>query len=66
MLYICIPSHDEAATVGLLLWKIRKTFQALPREYQILVAELVECLDATSPSTSSGRTMVGLNTSHHD
>jgi glycosyltransferase involved in cell wall biosynthesis len=39
MLYLCIPSHDEAATVGLLLWKVRKTFQAFPREYEILVAD---------------------------
>lgn len=39
MLYICIPSHNEAPTVGLLLWKIRKTLQAFPREYEILVAD---------------------------
>ncbi len=39
MLYICIPSHNEAPTVGLLLWKIRKTLQASPREYEILVAD---------------------------
>lgn len=39
MLYICVPSHNEAATVGLLLWKIRKTFQTFPREYEILVAD---------------------------
>jgi glycosyltransferase involved in cell wall biosynthesis len=47
MLYLCIPSHDEAPTVGLLLWKIRKTFQAFPREYEILVAD-----DASSDATS--------------
>jgi glycosyltransferase involved in cell wall biosynthesis len=39
MLYLCIPSYNEAATVGLLLWKIRKTFQAFPREYQILLVD---------------------------
>jgi len=39
MLYICIPSHNEAPTVGLLLWKIRQTLQAFPREYEILVAD---------------------------
>jgi glycosyltransferase involved in cell wall biosynthesis len=39
MLYLCIPSYNEAPTVGLLLWKIRKTFQAFPREYEILLAE---------------------------
>ncbi len=39
MIYVCIPSHNEAATVGLVLWKIRKVFEEFPREYQILVAE---------------------------
>jgi glycosyltransferase involved in cell wall biosynthesis len=39
MLYLCIPSYNEAPTVGLLLWKIRKTFQTFPREYEILVAD---------------------------
>lgn len=39
MLYLCIPSHNEAPTVGLLLWKIRQTLQAFPREYEILVAD---------------------------
>jgi glycosyltransferase involved in cell wall biosynthesis len=47
MLYLCIPSHDEAPTVGLLLWKIRKTFQTFPREYEILVAD-----DGSSDATS--------------
>jgi glycosyltransferase involved in cell wall biosynthesis len=39
MLYLCIPSYNEAPTVGLLLWKIRKTFQLFPREYEILLAD---------------------------
>jgi glycosyltransferase involved in cell wall biosynthesis len=39
MIYLCIPSHNEARTIGLLLWKIRKTFQGFPREYEILVAD---------------------------
>lgn len=37
MLYICIPAHDEAPTVGLLLWRIRKVLQEFPREYEVLV-----------------------------
>lgn len=37
MIYVCIPSHDEAETIGLVLWKIRKAFEALGREYHILV-----------------------------
>jgi dolichol-phosphate mannosyltransferase len=39
MIYVCIPSHNEGPTIGLVLWKIRKIFQEFPREYQILVAD---------------------------
>jgi dolichol-phosphate mannosyltransferase len=39
MIYVCIPSRDEAPTVGLLLWKIRQVFAAFPREYQLLVLD---------------------------
>lgn len=37
MLYICIPAYNEAPTVGVLLWRIRKVFQEYSREYEILV-----------------------------
>ena len=37
LLYICIPSHNEASTIGVLLWRIRKVFQGYSREYEILV-----------------------------
>ena len=37
MLYICIPAYNEAETVGVLLWRIRKVFQEYSREYEILV-----------------------------
>lgn len=39
MIYVCIPTHDEADTVGLVLWKIRKVFDELGREYQVLVLD---------------------------
>src|SRR5258705_8289459 len=39
MIYVCIPSYDEAPTVGLLLWKVRQVFAAFPREYQLLVLD---------------------------
>ena len=39
MIYVCIPSYNEAQTIGLVLWKIRKVFEEFPREYQILVAD---------------------------
>lgn len=37
MLYICIPSYNEAPTVGLLLWRLRSVLQDFAREYEILV-----------------------------
>lgn len=37
MLYICIPAYNEAQTIGVLLWRIRKVFQEYSREYEILV-----------------------------
>jgi glycosyltransferase involved in cell wall biosynthesis len=37
VLYICIPAYNEAPTIGVLLWRIRKTFQDFSREYEILV-----------------------------
>ncbi len=37
MLYICIPVHNEAPTIGVLLWQLRKVFQEYSREYEILV-----------------------------
>jgi glycosyltransferase involved in cell wall biosynthesis len=37
VLYICIPSYNEAPTIGLVLWKIRKVFQEYSREYELLV-----------------------------
>jgi len=46
MLYICIPSRNEAPTVGLLLWKIRQVFASAPREYQLLVGD-----DASTDAT---------------
>jgi len=46
MIYVCIPSHDEGPTVGLLLWRIRQVFTGFPREYQLLVGD-----DASTDST---------------
>lgn len=37
MLYICIPAYNEAPTIGLLLWRIRKVFAEFPREHELLV-----------------------------
>ena len=47
MLYICIPTYNEAPTVGVLLWRIRSVFQEYSREYEILVYD-----DASTDSTA--------------
>jgi glycosyltransferase involved in cell wall biosynthesis len=39
MLFICIPAYNEAPTVGLLLWRIRKVLEEHPREYELLVLD---------------------------
>ncbi len=46
MIYICVPTFDEAPTVGVLLWRIRKVFQEYAREYEILVYD-----DASTDAT---------------
>ena len=37
MLFICIPVRDEAPTIGLVLWRVRKMFAEFPREYELIV-----------------------------
>ena len=37
MIYICIPAHDEAATVGVLMWKLRRVLGEFGRDYRIVV-----------------------------
>lgn len=39
MIYICIPALDEAQTIGVLLWKLRKVMAEFPREYEVLVLD---------------------------
>lgn len=39
MIYICIPTRDEAATIGLVLWKLRQVLGDSRREYQLLVGD---------------------------
>jgi len=47
VLYICIPAHNEAPTIGVLLWRIRKVFQEYSREYEIVVYD-----DASTDATA--------------
>src|SRR5216110_2714726 len=48
MIYVCVPVHNEARTVGLVLWKVRQVFTAFEREYQIIA-----CDDASTDGTAN-------------
>jgi glycosyltransferase involved in cell wall biosynthesis len=39
VIYVLVPAHNEAATIGLLLWKVRQVFTAFDREYQLMVVD---------------------------
>jgi glycosyltransferase involved in cell wall biosynthesis len=39
LIYICIPSYNEAGTIGLLLWKVRQVMAEFPRDYHLLVLD---------------------------
>src|SRR5438093_10863433 len=47
MIYVCVPVHNEASTVGLVFWKVRQVFTAFEREYQIIA-----CDDASTDATA--------------
>ncbi|HEY0779800.1 MAG TPA: glycosyltransferase, partial [Gemmatirosa sp.] len=48
MLYVCIPSYNEAVTVGVLLWRLRATLreQADGRDFEVVVYD-----DASTDAT---------------
>lgn len=37
MIYVCIPAHNEASTIGVLMWKLRREMGAFRRDYRIVV-----------------------------
>jgi glycosyltransferase involved in cell wall biosynthesis len=37
LIYVCIPAHNEARTIGVLLWKIRNVMREFGRDYEVLV-----------------------------
>jgi glycosyltransferase involved in cell wall biosynthesis len=47
VIYFCIPTRDEAATIGLVLWKFRQVLTESRREYQLLVGD-----DASADATA--------------
>ena len=53
LIYVCIPVHDEARTVGVLLWKIRNVMRELARDYELLVLD-----DASADDTAATAALV--------
>jgi hypothetical protein len=47
VLYVCLPVHNEAATVGVLLWRLRTVLQELGRDYEVVVYD-----DASTDATA--------------
>jgi glycosyltransferase involved in cell wall biosynthesis len=47
VIFVCIPAYNEATTVGVLLWRLRKVLGDLAREYEILVYD-----DGSSDATA--------------
>jgi glycosyltransferase involved in cell wall biosynthesis len=47
VIYVCIPAHEEARTVGVLLWKVRRVLGDFGRDYRIVVLD-----DASTDGTA--------------
>jgi hypothetical protein len=47
VLYLAIPAHNEVATIGVLLWRLRTVLAEFPREYEVVVFD-----DASSDETA--------------
>lgn len=65
MIYVCVTTRNQAATIGLLLWKIRQVFAEDQREYQLVVLD-----DGSTDDTASVLERYGpslpLTTLHRD
>lgn len=47
MIYVCVPTHNEASTVGVLLWKTRNVMGQFGRDYRLVVHD-----DASTDETA--------------
>ena len=48
VLYLAIPAHNEVATIGVLLWRLRTVLTEFPREYEVVVYD-----DASTDDTAA-------------
>lgn len=65
MIYITIAAHNDAATVGLVLWKTRQVFADFPREYHVLVANDGSS-DDTAETLETYHGAVPMSVIHHE
>jgi glycosyltransferase involved in cell wall biosynthesis len=47
VIYVCIPTHNEASTIGVLLWKTRRVLDEFGRPFRVIVHD-----DASTDDTS--------------
>jgi glycosyltransferase involved in cell wall biosynthesis len=47
MIYVCIPTHNEATTIGVILWKTRKVLDEFDRPFHVVVHD-----DASTDDTA--------------
>src|SRR5438094_1745421 len=64
MIYVCVPVHNEARTVGLVLWKVRQVFTAFEREYQIIACDDAST-DGSADVLASYARVLPLTVIHH-
>jgi dolichol-phosphate mannosyltransferase len=48
VIYVCIPTHNEATTIGVLLWKTRKVLDEFDRPFTVVVHD-----DASTDDTAA-------------
>jgi glycosyltransferase involved in cell wall biosynthesis len=65
VIYVCIATRNNATTVGLVMWKLRKVFHDFPREYHILVADDASD-DGTRETLETYRRALPLTLLRHD
>jgi len=48
VIYVCVPTHNEASTIGVLLWKTRNVLGEFARDYRLVVHD-----DASDDDTAN-------------